>query len=101
METILFISAFVLVNSLIILLFYYFLQRVSPVLFILLCLTELAVIYSIAELFNQLDIYLLKRKVFIELGHAKIILLEILLGSLVIAVISMIISMVNRSRKKW
>lgn len=101
METILFISAFVLANSLIILLFYYFLQRVSPVLFILLCLAELAVIYSIAELFNQLDSYLLKRKVFIELGHAKIILLEILLGFLVIAVSSMIVSIVNRSRKKW
>lgn len=99
MNTNLFVSAEILLNVSIILLFNYFLKRVSGLRFMLLALLELTLIYAVAELFNQFHYYLRDKGVAIELGHASILGVLILLVSFLTALAFIVVCGVRKTGK--
>lgn len=75
-------------------------KKTTWTMFSLITLAQFAILYGIAEIFRQIDIFLQKKSILIDLGHASLLLIITLFLSLIAGVVITIISLINRLKSK-
>jgi hypothetical protein len=75
---------------------YRILVKSGKITFLLFCLLYLILTYVFFELINQLEIYLRGKQIYLEFGHADILMLQVMAACFLIAFITIIFTIIRR-----
>jgi hypothetical protein len=74
--------------------------KIGKLPFILFCILYLILTYLYFELINQVEIFLRNQKIYLEFGHANILMLEVMLLCFLFALINIAIAIFRRHKRK-
>jgi|SRR6185312_12691301 len=74
--------------------------KIGNLAFILFCISYLILTYLYFEIINQAEIFLRDRKIYLEFGHANIVMLEVMLLCFLFALVNIAIAIFRRYKRK-
>jgi hypothetical protein len=74
--------------------------KAGNIAFILFCILYLILTYLYFELINQAEIFLRNKKIYLEFGHANIVMLEVMLLCFLFALVNIAIAIFRRYKRK-
>jgi hypothetical protein len=74
--------------------------KAGNIAFILFCILYLIPTYLYFELINQAEIFLRNKKIYLEFGHANIVMLEVMLLCFLFALVNIAIAIFRRYKRK-